>query len=180
MVIPDLIAGAKASAVSEGRDWLALAVAGYGAVVATAVAVYQFARDRPGVKVKLTPGFQYRQGKTFSYWSLRIVNHRKRTITILRAGLYINQQNGLGKMPAHTERLDAEGERTNEPAFPVTMADGEILELWLEREDCGRVEGAFAADALNRTYTVSYSERLEAMRDYWRYLKAKFSWRRFR
>lgn len=38
-----------------GHDWLALVVAMYGAVVATGVAVYQFVRDRPGVKLVLIP-----------------------------------------------------------------------------------------------------------------------------
>lgn len=52
------VARAKAApyaTADQERDWLAFAVAAYGAVVATALAASQLVRDRPGA-VASTPG----------------------------------------------------------------------------------------------------------------------------
>ena len=121
----------------------------YGAIVASGVALYKIARDRLGVKVILVPGIKLPDGdkKAFESWVLRI-NHRKRSFTIRGAGLYVDD-GGLGKIKSFAGRhLERDGSVRVGPTFPVTLADGEDLEVWIERseEDADRVKGAFAND----------------------------------
>ena len=40
---------------SSGGEWISFGIGLYGALVATAVAAYQFVRDRPGVKLIVVP-----------------------------------------------------------------------------------------------------------------------------
>lgn len=60
------------------RDWLALEVAAYGAAVASGVAAVQILRDRPGVKLVLTPtNVSYEaDGSYRDFLGVRVVNHR--------------------------------------------------------------------------------------------------------
>jgi hypothetical protein len=139
----------------DGRDWLAFAVALYGAVVATGVAGYQFIRDRPGVKIVLTAvasASDKREG-TINLWGIRVVNHRKRPITIDSAGLLIER-----KVHLHPMAVDFDGERAPNP-FPITLTDGMSVEFYAHRDNSGRVQGAWATDALNRSYEQRYPSR---------------------
>jgi len=140
---------------SSGRDWLAFAVAAYGAIVATIVAGYQFMRDRAGVKVVLTPissETQGSEGATAEIWGIRVVNHRKRPITIQDAGLL------RGKDHLHSLFLNIHGDRIADP-FPVALTDGMSAEFYVHRDDRADVRGAWVRDALNRTFKVRYSSR---------------------
>lgn len=138
------------------RDWLVFAIGVYGAIVATLTALYQFVRERPGVKVVLTPITWMRQDaeKPLDLWEIRVVNHRKRPITIKVAGLL--RRPGVHAQ-GHLVNLD--GERVEDP-FPVTLADGEALELLIRRDGVFHDSfGAWARDALDRAYHCRYPSR---------------------
>jgi hypothetical protein len=161
-LLADLVATvAEATPDGGGRDWLAFCVAVYGAVIATGVAVYQFVRDRPGVKVFLETGRAIgKTGKAFDFWLLRVVNHRKRAITIRRAGLTVKDHRWMpGKfMSFGPGVLERDGSHKESP-FPVILGDGEALEIWLDAAHGGKVVKAFAVDASDRTYVARYPRR---------------------
>lgn len=142
-------------AAPEGRDWLAFAVALYGALVATGVAVYQFIRDRPGVKVVLSSvaSASDQREEIIDLWSIRVVNHRKRPITIESAGLLIER-----KLQLQPIAVDLHGNQTAKP-FPVTLTDGMSVRLYARRDKPERVQGAWASDALNRSFETRYPSR---------------------
>jgi hypothetical protein len=144
-------------AMASSRDWLALGVAAYGAVVATGVAAYQFLRDRPGVRLIITELLCLvdRKGERFHVpmWHIRVVNHRKRPITIRSGGLLIGGRTRL--LPLF---LDSKGIEMRSP-FPVTLTDGESVEFRVSREDHEDVCGAWATDALDRNFEVRHPSR---------------------
>lgn len=87
---PDL---AAVLPVADGGG-LTLVLGAYGAIVSTLLAASQLLRDRPGVKLRLTPtNVEYApetetdDALTRDFWEVRVVNHRKRPITIRRGGL---------------------------------------------------------------------------------------------
>lgn len=145
-----------------GRDWLAFGVAAYGAVVATSVAAYQFIRDRPGVKLVLVPVTVTDDIKTGSYdgtppryrtrnfWAIRVVNHRKRPITIREGGLL-----GDRGQQIHSKIVNPDTGAEDTP-FPFTLTDGTSLEFWApldlirDRDRCG----AWVVDDLGRYYEL--------------------------
>jgi hypothetical protein len=138
------------------RDWLVFAIGAYGAIVATLTALYQFVRERPGVKVVLTPVAWMRReaDEPIELWEVRVVNHRKRPITIKVAGL-------LRRRGVHAQGvlLNLEGAPIDDP-FPVTLADGEALEIFISRDGVFHdAFGAWARDALNRVYHCRYPSR---------------------
>jgi hypothetical protein len=138
------------------RDWLVFAIGAYGAVVATLTALYQFVRERPGVKVVLMPisWFGEDAEEPVDLWEIRAVNHRKRPITIQSAGL-LRQR----RVHAHGLLLNREGQRVEDP-FPVALADGEALEIFIDRTGIFHdAIGAWARDALNRFYHCRYPPR---------------------
>jgi hypothetical protein len=143
------------AASPEGRDWLAFAAALYGALVATGVAVYQFVRDKPGVKIVISGLASVREGREeiLDLWDIRVVNHRKRPITIESAGLLIER-----KLHLHPILVDIDGEKTDSP-FPVTLTDGMTAQFYARRDNSGRVKGAWATDALNRSFESRYPSR---------------------
>jgi hypothetical protein len=135
------------------RDWLVFAVGAYGAVVATLTGLYQFIRERPGVKVVLTPmaWMGEEADEPVELWEVRVVNHRRRPITIKAAGLL--RRRGVH---AHGLLVDLNCERVDEP-FPVTLADGEAFEILISRDGVFHdAFGAWARDALNRVYRCRY------------------------
>lgn len=138
------------------RDWLVFGIGAYGAIVATLTALYQFVRERPGVKVVLTPISWMRQeaDEPVELWGVRVVNHRKRPITVNAAGLL--RRRGVH---AHGFLLDLNGERVDDP-FPMTLADGEAIEILIGRNGAFHdAFGAWARDALNRVYHCRYPSR---------------------
>ena len=139
----------------EGRDWLAFAVALYGALVATGVAIYQFVRDKPGVKIVISAVASVREGREeiVDLWAIRVVNHRKRPITIESAGLLIER-----KLHLHPILVDNDGKKTDSP-FPVTLTDGMTAQFYARRDNSKRVKGAWATDALNRSFESRYPSR---------------------
>jgi hypothetical protein len=153
-----------------GGDPFALIVAIYGAVVATGVAVYQFVRDRPGVKVKVLPLVLLKQPRKppKDFWSITVVNHRKRGITIQSAGLLVD-----GKVRSYPSLIDANGDEAQAP-FPAKLDDGAMVQIYASREDLdSKVSGAWARDALGREYTVRYPSRNPVARlKAWRYRQA--------
>lgn len=161
MPLFDLMAALKSTAeADQGRDWLALAVAAYGAIVATGVAFYQFVRDRPGVRLIFTPmgsvvenpdsedGFDY-----IEFWHVRTVNHRKRRIELRAGGLLIR-----GRTRLHPMFVDWKDNEIANP-FPVSLEDGESVEFHVQKRDGDRVTGAWASDVLERYFTVRYPAR---------------------
>lgn len=161
-----LLAAAKETApVVEGQghdwlDWVSLIVAAYGAVVASAVAAYQFLRDRPGVRLVFFPMISVvkKPGKEDDYytvwlWHGRIVNHRKRPIEIRSGGLLID-----GKTRFHTTFVDRDGKTTG-PPFPASLQDGASVDFYSRPYDEINVTGAWASDALDHTYTIRYPSR---------------------
>jgi hypothetical protein len=153
--------------VDNGRDWLAFGVALYGAVVATAVAAYQLIRDRPGVSIVLNQaGRMLDDNRHWHVWSIRIVNHRKRPITIMSAGLLLetNSRGQLNRL--HPSVVDENGNRADRP-LPATLSDGMSVEFYVPREGWSvvhkgltrRVCGAWATDALNHTFEMRYPSR---------------------
>lgn len=139
--------------MSTGRDWLAFGIGVYGALVASGVAAYQFIRDRPGVKLVMSP-YSVAGSKPPNAWGIRIVNHRKRPITIREGGL-LGERGQQLRLP----NIDpTTAERIVNP-FPVQLTDGASfqffvpLDLELEEGDRATV-GAFAIDDLGRTFRV--------------------------
>jgi len=167
---PTTTAPASNGSGDSGGDPFALIVAIYGAVVATGVAIYQFVRDRPGVKVKVLPLVLLKQPRIGleGFWSITVVNHRKRGITIQGAGLFVD-----GKVRSFPSLIDANGERTESP-FPVKLNDGAMVQIYANRGDGdSKVSGAWATDALGRDYTVRYPSRNPvAQLKAWRYRRA--------
>lgn len=147
---------------AEGRDWLAFAVALYGAVVASGVAIYQFVRDRPGVKVVLMSvvAASDQRDDLVDLWTIRVVNHRKRPITIESAGLLVER-----KVHLHPMVVDFDGEKATSP-FPVTLTDGMSVQFYVMRKEQERVRGAWARDALSRSFEARYPSRNPRVR--WR------------
>ena len=138
------------------RDWLAFGIGAYGAIVATLTALYQFVRERPGVKVVLTPIAWVSEEAVdpVDLWQIRVVNHRKRPITIQSAGL-LRQR----RVHAHGFLLNREGERIDDP-FPLTLADGQAVEIFIDRAGVFQdAIGAWARDALDRVYHCRYPAR---------------------
>lgn len=138
------------------RDWLALGLGAYGTIVATATAAYQFLRERPGAKVVVAPvsSVTDRTGDLIELWGVRVVNHRKRPITIRGVGLI--RDRGIY---AHGILLDLDGNRTREP-FPFVLGDGEAVEIYISRNPTFReIRGAWARDALDRIYETRYPSR---------------------
>jgi hypothetical protein len=84
--------GAVTQGAEQGKDWLAFALAVYGAIVASSVALYQFLRDRPGVRVFLMWTEIVINDEDFpvQLWQVKVVNHRKRPITMEEGGLILN------------------------------------------------------------------------------------------
>jgi hypothetical protein len=155
----DLLAASQPvdPASGDGRDWLALGVAAYGAIVATSVAVYQFARDRPGVKVKLAAvtSAEVGSGRLIERWAVRVVNHRQRPITIDSAGVLVNEGQVL-----QAPFVDFNGDAVDHP-FPATLTDGQDIRVFVRVIDGGGadVTGAWARDSLGRSYKTSRSPR---------------------
>lgn len=158
-----LAAAGSSSATTEdnGRDWLTLIVALYGSIVATCVAGYQFLRDRPGVKLRLTAVVRGEDGgRLLERWSVRIVNHRQRPITIDNAGVLVN-----GGQQLQAPIVDYDGNRADPYPFPMTLADGEGARVFVNVIDTGdaAVMGAWARDALGRDYKTR-----RGLRERWR------------
>ncbi len=157
----DFLAAAKAAAPLDedgGRDWLALIVAVYGAFVASCVAIYQFRRDRPGVKVRLAAVASSESGgRLVERWAVRIINHRQRPITIDNAGVLVNDGQQL-----QAPFVNSHG---NQPKmwrhpFPLTLTDGQSARVFINVIIGGEdVTGAWARDALGREYKTRRSLR---------------------
>lgn len=153
--------------MSSGRDWLAFGVALYGAAVATGVAAYQFVRDRPGVKLILIPTNVPYDGLVGSYegaaskrksrdfWAIRVVNHRKRPITIRDGGLLGDR----GQL-IHPEIINPDTGVHDNP-FPLTLTDGKSFEFYapLDFERYRDRAGAWVVDDLDRIFKVHHPAR---------------------
>jgi hypothetical protein len=138
------------------RDWLVFAIGAYGAIVATLTALYQFVRERPGVKVVLTPISWVAEDaeEAVDLWEVRVVNHRKRPITIQDSGLLRAR-----RVLSHGFLLNRDGERVEDP-FPVSLADGEAVAIFIDRAGIfSDAIGAWARDALNRVYYCRFPSR---------------------
>jgi hypothetical protein len=141
--------------MSGGRDWLAFAVGAYGAVVASCVAIYQFYRDRPGVKLVLRAitAVSEKNPEPVELWGIRVVNHRKRPITIQEVGV------SRGRLRISGLPVDFYGERVTDP-FPAMLEDGGAVEVYINRNDgFGTVTGAWARDALDHPYKCRFPNR---------------------
>ena len=137
----------------DSRDWLALVIAAYGAVVATGVALYQFVRDRPGVKLLIVPvASEDGGGRLVERWMVRIVNHRQRPITINSVGVLVEKDAEL-----HSPYVDVDGDPATLP-LPRALTDGEQLTIFkkVTEMESAQVTGAWAKDALGRRHTVKY------------------------
>jgi hypothetical protein len=138
--------------MSAGRDWLAFGIAVYGALVASGVAAYQFIRDHPGVKLIMAP-YSVAGCKEPNAWGIRIVNHRKRPITIREAGL-------LGDRGQRLRRsvIDPDSAEPTKMPFPVHLTDGTSFQFFvpldLELEEQRIPVGAFAVDDLDNVFKV--------------------------
>lgn len=157
-VLLDLLAASKAgapTAAEGGRDWLTLIVAGYGALVASCVAVYQFRRDRPGVKLRLAAVASSEDGgRLVERWAVRIVNHRQRPITIDDAGVLVNEGQQL-----HAPFVTVDGDPADPYPFPMVLTDGKSERVFIRVIDTGdaHTTGAWARDALGREYKTRRS-----------------------
>lgn len=142
-------------------------------MVATCVAIYQFWRDRSGVKLVLTTvvSSSDRREDVIDLWEIRIVNHRKRPITVESAGLLLEQGIHL-----HPMTVDLDGERTTTP-LPATLTDGMSVGFFARRDNEDRIRGAWASDVLNRSFECRYPSRnpIERMRT-WRYRRRIDKW----
>ena len=146
---------AKMPMADGGRDWLAFGVAVYGALVATGVAAYQSVRDRPGVKLMITPYSRLlNENDRWAVWAVRVVNHRKRPITIINAGVITD-----GKTRLKSSFIDINGQPSPSP-FPSELADGASIEVFVQRVGkAATVRGVWASDALNRRFQARYPSR---------------------
>jgi hypothetical protein len=139
-----------------GRDWLTFALGVYGAIVASCVAGYQILYGRTGVRLVLAPRNSYAVtgpsgGERLQIWWIRIVNHRSRPITVVAAGIRIQRRITLA--PTY---VDAAGTGVESP-FPKTLTDGESVDVFILNElPAAKVRGAWAADALGRTFRRRY------------------------
>jgi hypothetical protein len=148
-------AGSSPATEGDGRDWLTLIVAIYGSIVATGVAGYQFLRDRPGVKLRLAAVANVEdENRLVRRWSVRIVNHRQRPITIDQAGVLVN-----GGQQLQAPIVDYDGNRADPYPFPMTLADGEGARVFVNVIEASDTEvmGAWARDALGRDYKTRRS-----------------------
>jgi hypothetical protein len=155
--------------VADGGG-LTLVLGAYGAIVSTLLAISQLLRDRPGVKLRLTPtNVEYApetetdDALTRDFWEVRVVNYRKRPITIRRGGL-------LGDRGQHVNArivdpyVTSEGRPKWIEPFPKTLTDGTSFSFFLEldlRRDRDRM-GAYVVDDLDRhfrIYSPSFSPR---------------------
>jgi hypothetical protein len=147
-------------AVDGGRDWLAIALGAWGAVLSTALAVSQLVRDRPGVKLRLNALSVVSEvdGEETprDFWELRIINHRKRPITIRRAGVFGDRQQHLMGIPfVDPERIE-DGHPAPVNPFPESLTDGTSFSLFFEldlQRDRHRA-GAYVIDDFGRIYKV--------------------------
>jgi len=132
------------------RDWLALVVATYGAAVATGVAAVQIVRDRPGVKLVLTPtNVHYEADRSYrDFLGVRVVNHRKRPIT-LRSGGVLDEK-GRTTQPRIVDLNAPDGRRN---PFPRTLTDGEGFEFYVPLPTLGNdLPEAWVEDELGRMF----------------------------
>lgn len=142
----------------------------YGAALSTLLAISQLLRDRPGVKLRLTPtNVEYAEGPEYGqptrdFWEVRVVNHRKRPITIRRGGLLGDR--GQRVNASIVDPFAQGGPRLAEP-FPKTLTDGTSFSFYIEldfRRDCDRM-GAYVEDDLDRDFRV-YSPSFSPRRRY--------------
>lgn len=144
--------GAVTQGAEQGKDWLAFALAVYGAIVASSVALYQFIRDRPGVRVFLMWTEIVINDEDFpvQLWQVKVVNHRKRPITMEEGGLILKYGHTTGD-----PILDSVGSTTESP-FPMVLKDGEAHQFYMQRTNEQEVKGAFVRDALGQRYDTRY------------------------
>jgi hypothetical protein len=155
----DLLVAAQSSSAEAGddRNWLglfSLVIGGYGAVVATWVAVSNWRRDRPGVEVQLIGDIQIAKPENELFWQIRVVNLRKRPITIETIGLVDSD----GLLIA-ARAVDEDGEPTAAPV-PTTLEDGDYVVLRTRRDPALDVVGAYAMDPRLKTYTGKMAKRV--------------------
>jgi len=116
--------------VADGGG-LTLVLGAYGgAIVSTLLAASQLLRDRPGVKLRLTPtNVEYvpetetDEALARDFWEVRVVNHRKRPITIRRGGLLGDRGQHVSTRIVDPHVIDEGQPKWIEP-FPRTLTDG--------------------------------------------------------
>lgn len=155
---------------NTGGEWLSFGLAAWGAALASVLGYQQFVRDRPGVRLRMIPmSVSLEDGGAAELWEVRVVNHRKRPITIRDVGLL------RGKDRLHVPLVDQTGATITWDLGAKILADGETVEVYMRRES--DVRGAWARDALGRRYTTRYPSRTPAAR--WRAWRARRGMERY-
>ncbi|HET7053880.1 MAG TPA: hypothetical protein VFI09_08200 [Solirubrobacterales bacterium] len=149
-------------AAGGAPGWLTLLLGAYGAAVSTLLAFSQMLRDRPGVKLRLTPtNVEYPEedeeygGVTRDFWEVRVVNHRKRPITIRRGGMLGDRGQHLSVRIVDPYAIVDSRPLRIEP-FPCRLIDGTSFSFFLELDNLRDREraGAYVVDDLDNTYRI--------------------------
>lgn len=89
---------------SSGGEWLSFGLAVWGAALASVLGYQQFIRDRPGVRLRMSPmSVSFESVGSAELWEVRVVNRRKRPITVRDVGLL------RGKDRLHVPLVDQTG-----------------------------------------------------------------------
>jgi hypothetical protein len=92
------------------EDVVSLCLAGYAALISTAVAFRQFWLDRPRAKVAITPVHIAVDGRGLIHelWEVQVVNLRARPIEVTQVGLSVSGATFSRYLPMLVEDLDGE------------------------------------------------------------------------
>jgi hypothetical protein len=108
------------------------------------------------VKIVFDPEIWTNEDELFYLWSIRVVNHRTRSITVRSAGLRVVFDGKSSDL--HPLFSTTDGDRAPSP-FPATLSDGDELQIYVRKEEHEGVKGAWARDSLDRTFRVRYPSR---------------------
>jgi hypothetical protein len=127
-------------------EWVTFAIAAYAALLSTGVAIHQYVRGQPGVKVGFRATYVVTTKGVRDLWTIRVVNHRERPIEIRAVGL-----TRADKIDIYREFVDIHGDPAG-VTFPFTLGDGQGKDLYVVRDDNERVKKAWARDNRDRRY----------------------------
>lgn len=139
----------------DAGQLVTLALAVWGAVLSTFVAVRQLRRDRPTLRLFVSPT-AHPSGRLEAAWRVRVANPSARPIEVTTVALV--DHNGLqASMEDPVPPIEVRVQGRVVPSLPVILGDGESVEVTLPEPLPERVpRGAWAFDSFHRLHFVAF------------------------
>jgi hypothetical protein len=140
---------------------ITLAVAIWGALLSTVVAVRQLRRDRPALRLFISPT-AHPSGRLETAWRVRVANPSARPIEVTTVAL-VDQDGLQASMEDPVPPIELRVQGRLVPSLPVILGDGESLEAILPEPLPERVpRGAWAFDSFHRLHFVAFPPKRSA------------------